>query len=421
MSYFDINRELGWEEKAIRESAHQFAVEVLRPASIEIDKMTAEEAISVESPMWDALGQAYKLGYHKAMFPESIGGGGLTPLQGHILLEELMWGSLGITGVMFLSTWVFGALLTTGDEALIEEFVLPFVNCDDGSVRGCWAIMEPDHGSDMIGQGETFYIDSQIKGQVRAVLDGNEWILNGQKAAWVSGAPIATHCKLNVQIDQSLGLSGGGYCIVPLDLPGISRGKALEKIGQRDLPQGELFFDNVKIPKHYMFVEPEHYPQGVLASLGHGNTAMSVVALAVARAAFEDSLAYAKVRVQGGKPLVEHYAMKIRLHKMFSKVEAIRALSRAVWDLNNTVHPPLPEYGFAAKTFCTDTAVELAYEAVQIHGANGLTKEYFVEKLYRDARALTIEDGENNTLHRAGGDILKDTFPRIESTAPSAV
>ena len=111
MTYFDINRDLGWEEKAIRDSAHQFAVEVLRPASVAIDKMTAEEAISQGSPLWDALGQAYKLGYHKAMFPEEVGGGGLTPLQGHILLEELMCGSLGITGVMFLSTWVFGHCL----------------------------------------------------------------------------------------------------------------------------------------------------------------------------------------------------------------------------------------------------------------------------------------------------------------------
>lgn len=413
MSYFDINTELGWEERAIRESAHQFAREILRPASVEIDKMTAEEAISQESPMWDALGQAYKLGYHKAMFPEAVGGGGLTPLQGHILLEELMWGSLGITGVMFISSWVFGTVLATGEEALIEEFVLPFVQCDDGSVRGCWAIMEPDHGSDMIGQGETFYSNNNMRGQVQAVLDGNEWVLNGQKAAWVSGAPVATHCKLNVQIDPSLGLSGGGCCIVPLDLPGVSRGKALEKIGQRDLPQGELFFDSVRIPKHYMFIDTDNYSQSVLASLGHGNTGMSVVALAVARAAFEESLAYAKVRVQGGKPLVEQYFMKIRLHKMFSKLEAIRAMSRAVWNLNSTVHPLLPEYGFAAKTFCTDTAVELAYEAVQIHGANGLTKEYLVEKIYRDARALTIEDGENNTLHRLGGDILKNSYPRV--------
>ena len=420
MTYFDINRDLGWEEKAIRDSAHQFAVEVLRPASVAIDKMTAEEAISQRSPLWDALGQAYKLGYHKAMFPEEVGGGGLTPLQGHILLEELMCGSLGITGVMFLSTWVFGAVLATGNEALIEEFVLPFIQCDDGSVRGCWAIMEPDHGSDMVGQGEAFYTNPQIKSQLKAVLDGEEWVINGQKAAWVSGAPVATHCKLNVQIDPSLGLAGGGYCIVPLDLPGVSRGKALEKIGQRDLPQGELFFDNVRIPKHYMFVPPEHYPQTVLGSLGHGNTAMSVVALAVARAAFEESLAYAKVRVQGGKPLIDHYAMKIRLHKMFSKVEAIRAFSRAIWSLNNSGQPPLPEYAFAAKTFCTDQAVELAYEAVQIHGANGLTKEYYVEKLYRDARALTIEDGENNTLHRAGGDILKDNFPRVDDAVHSA-
>ena len=412
MSYFDMNIDLGWEEKAIKESAHQFAQEVLRPASIEMDKMTAEETISKDSPLWDALKQAYQLGYHKAPFPEAIGGGGLTPLQSHILLEELMWGSMGISGVLFLSTWVFGALAATGDPRLIEEFVLPFCNCDDGSITGCWGIMEPDHGSDQLGHGQEFFTDPSIRNQARAVLDGDEWVINGQKAAWISGGPVATHCKLNVQIDQSMGLSGGGYCIVPLNLPGVSKGKPLEKMGQRDLPQGELFFDNVRIPKHYMFIEPGTYADEVLNSLGHGNTGMSVISLGIARAAFEEALDYAKVRVQGGKPLAEHPEMKGRLHKLFSKVEAIRAMSRATWNLNNRIHPPLPEYAFAAKTFCTDTAVEVVYEALQIHGATGITKEYYIEKLYRDARPLTIEDGENTSLHRAGGDVLVKTYPR---------
>ena len=412
MSYFDINLDLGWEEKAIRESSHQFAAEVLRPASIEIDKLSAEEAIAEDSPFWDALAQCYKLGYHKAMLPTKIGGGGLTPVQGHILLEELMWGSIGITGVMFLSTWMFATLLGTGDDKLIEEFVMPFINCDDGSVTGCYAVTEPDHGSDLLGQGEPFYNDPKIRGQVRAVKDGNHWVINGQKAAWVSGGPMATHCKIVVHIDQSRGLAGSGYCFLPLNLPGVTRGKPLEKIGQRDLPQGELFFDNVRIPEHQMFTSLESYPQCFLNSLGHGNSGLSIIALSVARAAFEESFAYAKQRIQGGKPLAEQYAMKVRLHKMFSKVEAIRAMSRAVWKLNSSLPQPLPEYAFAAKTFCTDTAVELAHEAVQIHGAAGLAKEYYVEKLYRDARPLSIEDGENNNLNRSGGSILNDTWPR---------
>ena len=412
MTYFDINLDLTEEDKAIREAAHKFAKEVMRPASIEIDRMSAEEAVAEGSPLWDFVKQAYELGYHRAAFPEEVGGLGFTPLQTHILQEELMWGSLGMTGVVFLAGWPYFKVLATMDPERIEEFVIPFCRCSDGSVSGCWAITEPEHGSDTIAGGEAFFSDPKIKGQVRAKLEGDEWVINGQKAAWVSCAPTASHCMLNVHIDPSMGLAGGGVCMLPLNLPGITRGKPLEKVGQRDLPQGELFFDNVRIPKRWMFVGPEEYGDWVVGNLGFGNTGMSVVALGLARAAFDETLAYAKERVQGGKPLIEHYAMKVRIHRMFAQVEAIRAMSRAVCELNARAYPPLAEYAYAAKTFCTETAREVIDEGVQIHGANGLTKEYFIEKLWRDSRALTIEDGENSVLNRLGGHILKDTYPR---------
>jgi alkylation response protein AidB-like acyl-CoA dehydrogenase len=192
----------------------------------------------------------------------------------------------------------------------------------------------------------------------------------------------------------------------------VKRGKPLEKVGHRDLPQGELFFDEVRIPKRWMFYGPDQYSDSILGNLGFGNTAVSVVALALARAAFDEAFKYAKERIQGGKPLIEHYSIKVRIHRMFAAVEAIRAMSRAVWNLNLRINPPLSEYAFAAKTFCTETAREVIEEAVQIHGANGLTKEYFIEKIWRDSRAMTIEDGDNTALNRIGGNILKDTYPR---------
>jgi alkylation response protein AidB-like acyl-CoA dehydrogenase len=263
--------------------------------------------------------------------------------------------------------------------------------------------------------GEKFFTDPKIRGQLQARLEGDEYILNGQKSSWVSCAPFASHGMVNVQIDPSKGLAGGGVCILPFNLPGVSKGPALEKVGQRDLPQGELFFDNVRIPKRWMFFTPDNYIEtGVYGNLGFGNTCMTAVALGIARAAFDEAYAWTKHRVQGGKPLNEHYAMKIRLHGMFAKVEAIRALSRAVWDLNMRATSVVPEYGFAGKTFCTDAAREVIEEAVQIYSANGLTKEYYIEKLWRDSRALTIEDGENNTLSAIGGHLLNENFPRME-------
>lgn len=412
MSYFDLNLDLTDEDRAIRQAAHRFASEFMRPIGKQMDRMTAEEAISPNSPFWVFLRRAYELGYHKAPFPEIVGGLGFTPLQSHLLWEELFWGSPGLAAALLLAAWPYVKVLATGNEALIGEFVIPFCQCTDAGVTGCWAITEPDHGSDTLAVGEPFFSDPAIRMQCSARLEGDQWILNGQKSAWVSCGPTATHAMLNVQIDLSRGLSGGGVCMVPLDLPGVSRGKPLEKVGVRDLPQGELFFENVKIPKRWMFVGPDEYGEWVAGNLGFGNTGVAVIALALARAAFEEALAYTRQRVQGGKPLIEHYSVKVRIHRMFAQVEALRAFSRAVWNLNMQIYPPLPEYALAAKTFCTETAREVVDEGLQLHGANGLTKEYYIEKLWRDARSLTIADGENLVLNRLGGDILKDTYPR---------
>jgi acyl-CoA dehydrogenase len=412
MTYFDVNLDLTKEDKAIREEAHRFAKEVMRPISIELDKMTAEQTIAADSPLWGFMRQAYGLGFHKAAFPEAVGGLGTSPFQSHIFLEELLWGSVGLAACVVLAGWPYLKILATGNPELIEEFVIPFCRCDDGTMSGCWAVTEPDHGTDSLAVGEKVFHDLKIKGQCVAVLDGNAYVITGQKSAWVSCAPTASHCMLNVQIDMDKGLAGGGVCILPLNLPGVSRGKPLEKVGQRDLPQGELFFDEVRIPKRWMFYGPDQYGESILGNLGFGNTAVSVVALALARAAFDEALKYVRQRVQGGKPLIDQYAMKIRIHRMFAAIEAMRAMSRAIWNLNLRTNPPICEYALAAKTFCSETAREVIDEGVQIHGANGLTKEYLIEKLWRDSRALTIEDGDNTALNRLGGHILKDTYPR---------
>jgi alkylation response protein AidB-like acyl-CoA dehydrogenase len=419
MSYFDIDLNVGWEEKTIKESVHRFALEVMRPAAKQIDRMTADEVVRPESPLWPFLAKAYANGYHKAAFPVELGGLGFTPLQSHIMMEELCWGSVGLAGVILLAGWPHIKLAHSGNQELIEKYVLPFIECEDGSITGCWGIIEPDYGSDQLSIGEDYYTKPNVRNQVRAQLDGDQWIINGQKAAWVSCGPFASHGMINVQTDPALGLSGGSVCFLPLDTPGVSRGKALEKVGQRDLPQGELFFDDVRIPKDHMFVAQENLSPWVINNLGFGNSAITLFALGMARAAFEEAMTYARDRVQGGKPLIEHYAMKIRIHRLFTKVEAIRAMSRAVWKLNTNIYPTLGEYGYAAKVFCTETAREVVDEAVQIHGATGLTKEYFIEKLWRDSRALTIEDGENDALARLGGHILTETYPRPqESVTP---
>lgn len=171
---------------------------------------------------------------------------------------------------------------------------------------GCWAITEPNHGSDHITIGLPWFNDPIIRGQVYAKLDGEEWVINGQKSSWVSNGPHATHALLFLNIDRSMGLAGGGIAVVPLDLPGVSHGACLNKLGQRELPQGEIVFDNVRIPKHFMLVEPDSYEAMLDATLAIANGTMGAIFMGVARAAFEEALNYVTVRKQGGKYLFEH-------------------------------------------------------------------------------------------------------------------
>lgn len=298
--------------------------------------------------------------------------------------------------------------------ALIDQFVKPFCQCKDGSMRGCWAITEVEHGSDLIGCEEKIFASPDIRWNVKAIQEGDEWIINGQKAAWVSGGTIANYALLFAEIDPSKGMSGGGVFFCPLDIPGVTKGKPLEKMGQRDLNQGEIFFDNARIPKDYLLFGPDMLMFLHGAILSNANAVMGNTATGLARAAFEEALNYAKVLVQGGCPIIEHNSVMQRLAQMFAKVETCRALSRAV-RIYNTAPPngmPALEYSIASKITCTQFAYEVADEAIQIFGGNGVCREYLPEKLFRDARASLIEDGNNEILAMVAGRVLAENYPR---------
>lgn len=401
--YTDLNIELTDEQIAIKEETHRFAKEVLRPASLELDKLPEPDQVIQSDLFWDTMKKGYALGYHTIFIPDTWGGLGLDPLEVHLVLEELGWGSSDFAIGFGVSCFpAFFASMVPNDK-LAEEIIEPFCENKDASIVGCWAITEPEHGSDTLCPFTPQFSDPNISGQLTARLDGDEYVIEGQKSAWVSNGSVATHALAYLTLDPSKGMAGGGICVIPLDLPGVRRGKPLQKIGKRALNQGELYFDGVRIPKEFMLVDPESYEAMLDITLSTANAGMGAVYTGVARAAYEEALAYAKKqRIQGGKPLFEHQLIKHKLFQMFMKIEAGRALSRAamIYNYNNT--PPNIEYSIASKVFCTQMAFEVAGEAVQIFGGNGLAREYPVEKLFRDARAGMIEDGANDTLMLTG-------------------
>jgi alkylation response protein AidB-like acyl-CoA dehydrogenase len=236
--------------------------------------------------------------------------------------------------------------------------------------------------------------------------DGDSFVISGQKAAWVSNGTIATAAALFTSVDMGDGQPGNGAFLVPLDGPGVSRGKPLDKIGQRALNQGEIFFDGVRIPANYMVVPPQMYPIAADMVLTQANGGMGVTFVGVARAALELAVDYAKERIQGGVPIIEHQSVKLRLFEMFRKVEAARALARRVIIYNSTSTAPQLHYAIASKVTATNTCYEVASSAVQVFGGNGLSREYPIEKVMRDARASMIEDGCNDILSLAGAERL---------------
>jgi alkylation response protein AidB-like acyl-CoA dehydrogenase len=397
------------EQRELQASAHRFAEEVLRPTEIELDRLPPDAVVAPDSPLLRVMAQGSELGYTRMGVPVELGGLGLPPPTRYLVQEELAWGGLGITAAMFLASTHAAAALGSRNPELIEEFALPFLRSKDASIIGCWAITEPDHGSDAL---TVMRPEMHVKatGQVIARPDGDHWVLKGQKSAWVSNAPIASHAMLNVQLGPEPGLERGGVCLLPLDLPGVSRGRALEKHGVRSLPQGELFFDDVRIPKRYMMVEADGYTAHVESTLTMFNSGVGCVASGLARAAYECARVYAGERVQGGRPIAKHQSVRARLFRMFSLVQAARSLSRQVYVHTSTLmesgQPAPLQNAIASKVFCTQAALEVATLGVQILGGVGLTPEYPAEKFLRDATSLTIADGENAMLAQVAAAML---------------
>ncbi len=407
--YLELTPDLSDEHEQIKSMVHTFAKEVLRPAARLLDTIPADDV--GHHPVYrNVMRQAYELNLHTTLVPEGFGGMGLDPLGAHIVLEELAWGSAAFGVSISVAQFpAFGAcLLATDDDALIAEFTTPFVENRDGTLIGCWAITEPDHGSDWLVfggmEGET---GENIVPNLRAKKVDGGWVLNGQKAAWISNGPVAQHAYLFVNLDPSQGMRGSGIALVDLSSPGVSRGKAWEKLGQRALPQGELYFDDVFVPEKHLVADTDLYPFAIDATLSIANTGMSALFTGVAQAAFDEALSYARERVQGGRALIEHPTVQTNLFEMFKTVEAARAVSRRVMAYNYQTITPSLKHAIAAKVFCTDAAVKVSHMAIQMLGGMGLSKESDIEMIYRDARMAQVEDGVNEALALHAGGTLR--------------
>jgi len=401
MPLTDIEVAVTDEERMVWDTAHKFAEEVLRPAGTALDRLSdPAQVIAPGSVLWDVFEK-----YRELELGAGLGDSDTSPAVAarirSVINEELGWGDSGLAVGLVASGLPAMFAQLSGRKELIDRFCVP-----GNREIGCWAITEPDHGSDTLAFNQSFYSDSSIRPNCVAHRDGDEYVIRGQKAAWISNGSIATVAALFCTIEPEHGFKGGGVAVVPLDLKGVARGKPLDKLGQRALNQGEIFFDEVRIPAGHMVIGADAYASVVEMVLTMANVVIGTIFLGLARAALEHAIEYAKERVQGGVPIFQHQSVKARLFKMFSRVEAARSLARRVNLYNSMTAPPLLHYAIATKTFCTDTAFEVATEALQIFGGNGLSREYPLEKLLRDARGSQIADGCNDILSLVGAENL---------------
>jgi len=399
MASIDLESQLSDEERGVRETVHKFAEEVMRPAGIALDALAdPQEVIAEGSILWEVFDKHRELGLDQIDDPSS----GLSPIQQarlrSIVGEELGWGDSGLAISFGVTGFPRMLAMLSGKPALIERFARP-------GMVGCWAITEPDHGSDQILYATHPKIETLGKPNCVAKKDGDSYVITGQKAAWVSNGNIADAAALFCAIDGGQGIEGVGALLVPLDDRAVSRGRPLDKIGQRPLNQGELFFDGVRVPADHLVVPPQAYSLFGDIGLSQANSGMGAVFVGLAQAGLDLAVAYAKERVQGGVPIFQHQSVKARLFEMFRKVEAARALNRRVVEYN-AINPPKLQYAIASKVTSTNTAFEVTSAALQIYGGNGLSREYPIEKLMRDARASMIEDGCNEVLGLAAAERL---------------
>jgi len=391
-----VDFELTETQKQIVGTAREFGKGVLQPVETELDKMADPQQVFESGMFWNAMQQAFQLGFHKMALPEDVGGLGLDPQTTGMVWEELArWGpgfAAGLTPAAIVPQLV--TFLAGENKQLLERFVIPFCESDNPRLITGWCSSEPEVGSD----GKNYY-DPCVRHFSSARQKEDSYVLAGTKSDFISNGSIAHDYIVFACVDPSMGIRGSGTFVVPADSEGLTRGKPLDKTGLRALNQAAVFFDDVEVPKERMIFPPgENYPMLHHAIVTIGNLGVGYIALGVMRAAFEDALEHSRQRVQWGKPIAEHQAIGHKLFQAYQAIESARAfLWKGSW-LAAKAFPGDLKTSLAAKVYTTEQAVRHTAEMVQVFGGYGISKEYRVEKYARDAKLLRIMDGTNETL-----------------------
>jgi alkylation response protein AidB-like acyl-CoA dehydrogenase len=365
----------------------KFAVEVMRPVGVEIDTMTSPaEAVAPGSKFWAVLGQLRDLGFHRASFGADLGGmrEEMGPEAASLILEALGQGDAGLAASFTAAALPFQAAACGHDPGLLDLTRAYLGDAGNGLI-GCFADLQRGPLGDVERTGDEFVIK---KYRTRLTPNGS----------------IATHALIEIPSPSGPAKAKAGIAIIPLDLPGIVRGRPAASIGRRALNLADVFLEEVRIsPRHIVTTDPDLTAEIGRTLRAASNIESGLVSIGLSRAAFGEALVYAEERVQGGEPILRHDNVRLKLFRMFGLIESGRAFGR---DLAPGVWAPADRVaaGRAAafRAASSETALKVASEAVQVFGGNGLAREYPVEKMLRDAGSILAETGSAEELELFG-------------------
>ena len=372
------------EQEALREMAHKFAANEIRPRAAEWDR---DSVFPLE-----LFRKAFDLGLMTGFIPESYGGQGLTMFETCILEEEISWGCSGVATSMNANALALGPILLAGTGEQKRAFVQPFAT----EFRfASFCLTEPGAGSDAGGIAAT------------ARRDGDGYVLNGRKCFITNGAH-ASQYTVFASTDRSRGHRGLSAFVVPRETPGVSSGKKEDKMGQRASETSDVLFEDVRVPDaNRLGAEGEGF-KIAMRTIDYARAGVAAMAVGVARAAYEHAAEYGRQRVQFGQPIAMNQAIYFLLADMATDIEAARLLTwKAAW-LADQGKRNTKESSYA-KAFAADLAMRVATDAVQVFGGYGYMKDYPVEKLMRDAKLLQIFEGTSQIQRMV---IAKETLMR---------
>ncbi|MBT3174194.1 MAG: acyl-CoA dehydrogenase [Lentimicrobiaceae bacterium] len=363
--------ELTEEQKLIRETVRDFAEREIKPVAKELD----EKAIF----SYDLTKKMGEIGLFGMNTPEKYGGQGLDTLSYIISVEELarVDGSQAATLAAHNSLGI-GPLINYGTE---EQKLKHIPQLCTGEALWSFGLTEAGAGSDSRGS------------KTIAVLDGDEWVINGSKIFITNASvDISVGCTVQAVSGEENGKKIFTTIIVEKDTPGFKRITMHGKMMWRASDTAELFFDDVRVPKENLLGKVGQGSHIMLHTLDGGRLSIAAMGLGCAQGAFELALNYANERKQFGKPISKFQINAFKLADMATKIELGRnLLYKACWLKDNG--KPYSKEAAMSKLYCSEIAKEVADESVQIHGGYGLMKDYDVERFYRDQRLLQIGEG----------------------------